>query len=70
MKREPGFRPITPSEEQLVLKLLEVDFPGKSELKLQLSGLLAKRIEEDGTLLFQVQSDVVAPGSLIQDAEA
>jgi hypothetical protein len=61
MKGEPRFRPITPAEKRLVLKLLEVDFPGNSELRLQLSGVLAKRIEEDGTLLFEVRSDVLAP---------
>jgi hypothetical protein len=52
---------MTLSEKSLLLKLLEFDFPGSIELKLQLSGALVKAIEETGTLLFQVRSEHLAP---------
>jgi hypothetical protein len=58
---ETEFRPITDSERSIFLKLLELDFPGRDELKAQLEGLLAKTIDEDGSLMLKVQSDSRAP---------
>lgn len=54
---ETEFRPITDSERSIFLKLLELDFPGRDELKAQLEGLLAKTIDEDGSLMLKVHSD-------------
>jgi hypothetical protein len=54
---ETEFRPITDAERTVFLKLLELDFPGRDELKAQLEGLLAKTIDEDGSLMLKVQSD-------------
>jgi hypothetical protein len=42
------------------LKLLELGFPGWDELNAQLEGLLAKTIDEDGSLMLKVQSDSTA----------
>jgi len=61
VKREPKFRTVALSEKSLLLKLLEVDFPGNTALKLQLSGALVRPIDENGSLLFDVRSELLAP---------
>jgi hypothetical protein len=55
------FRPLYIRERELIEKLLEVDFPGCDELRIQLNSLRAKQIVEDGTLRLQCDSGPPAP---------
>ena len=61
MKTEPEYRAMTPSEKGLLLKLLELSFPGSTELRLQLSNALVSSLGETGSLFFDVRSELVAP---------
>lgn len=47
---DPGFRKLDDRERGLLEKLLEVEFPGRDELRAQLASVTAKQIEKDGTL--------------------
>jgi len=46
----PEFRPLTDRERELLNKLLELEFPGRDELRLQLISVLAEQVFDDGTL--------------------
>ncbi|MGA7218152.1 MAG: hypothetical protein WBX38_07555 [Candidatus Sulfotelmatobacter sp.] len=46
----------------MVEKLLEVDFPGRDELRTQLASIKAKQIEEDGTLRLLCDSGLPSSG--------
>jgi hypothetical protein len=45
------FRPLTLPERALLEKLLEPEFPGRDELRLQLTSVTASDLSDDGTLL-------------------
>ncbi len=67
---EPGFRQLTDRERELLEKLLEADFAGRDELRVQLGALTAKQIEEDGTLSLRCDSGPPSPGKHAIVAEA
>jgi len=58
--KELEFRPLSDSEESTLIKLFEINFIGRETLMQQLPGLLAKQIDENGSLQFQVQSAVLS----------
>jgi hypothetical protein len=47
---ESTFRPLRPNEREILEKLLEVEFQGRGELRIQLDFVTAKQICADGTL--------------------
>jgi len=58
--RGSTFRPMTDYERQLILRLLEKDFPGRDALVEQVENSLVRSIDPDGSLEFQINSQVVA----------
>jgi hypothetical protein len=58
---ESGFRELDARERGLLEKLLEPEFPGRDELRVQLSSLTAKQAGEDGTLLLRCGQGPAAP---------
>jgi hypothetical protein len=61
LPHDPEFRPLDDRERGLLEKLLEADFPGRDELRAQMSSLTGKQIEEDGTLSLRCASGPPAP---------
>jgi hypothetical protein len=55
------FRAPSETEQALLRRLLEGDFPGRSELALLLGDVLVKTIDEDGGLALQSQVEGKAP---------
>lgn len=51
----------TAYERSLLERLLEEEFPGRDELRGQLSGCLVETIDHNGSLKFAVRTDVKAP---------
>ena len=45
---ETGFRPLDMNEMALLEKLLDHDFPGRDALRLQLSSVTGRQIDENG----------------------
>lgn len=68
--KEIVFRPLSEFEKLLLEKLFELDFVGREELRQQFSGLLAKHIDDNGSLEFKVHSSTVAPIEKVVIAEA
>ena len=68
MTQTDGYRPLTDAEGALLQKLLEGQFPGRSDLIYQLQGLKVEQVDSAGSLRFrvahgrqaQVRSNVVA----------
>jgi len=58
--RGSTFRPMTDYELQLILRLLEKDFPGRDVLVEQVADCLARPVDSDGCLEFRVSSHVRA----------
>jgi hypothetical protein len=58
---ESEFRPITSAEREVFRKLLSLNFPSRDELLTQLESLLARTIDDDGSLSLKVTAGVVAP---------
>ncbi|HEY1528192.1 MAG TPA: hypothetical protein VGH51_18345 [Candidatus Angelobacter sp.] len=59
---DPGFRKLDDRERGLLEKLLEVEFPGRDELRAQLASVTAKQIEKDGTL--KLRCDLGPPAAI------
>jgi uncharacterized protein DUF6984 len=57
---EAVYRPLKEQEQSLLKNLLETNFPGRDQLSAQVPGLLAKPIDEEGSLSLKVQSPVFA----------
>lgn len=57
MENKNVFRQLSDREKGLLNRLFEFDFIGRDQLVQQLPNLLAKRIQETGTLEFQVQDE-------------
>lgn len=55
------FRPLTRTEEAIFGVLLEAPFPGRDEIRQQLTASLVRTINGEGSLEFRVSSDVRAP---------
>ena len=80
MAKEAEFRALSEEERTLIKTLLSLEFPGSKELLAQLPVLLARRVDEDGSLLFSVRSSsstlagmrggVAVEGSYPEDAPA
>ena len=59
---EPTFRPLFAHERQLIEKLLEQEFEGRDELRIQLQTVTARQLLDDGTFLeLRCASNVRAP---------
>jgi hypothetical protein len=58
---ELEFRQLSDRERGLLEKLLESSFPGRDELRTQLSSVTAKQLHEDGTLNLRCGSGVPSP---------
>jgi hypothetical protein len=56
IKMDSEFRHLNERERELLAKLLSVEFPGRDELRTQLTSLTGKQIKEDGTLKFRCDS--------------
>ena len=61
MELSSNFRPLDPRELGLIEKLLESDFAGRDELRLQLRSTKAKELDAGGTLGLRCDSDIPAP---------
>ena len=55
------FRQLNDRERGLIEKLLETEFPGRDELRVQLNSVTGKQIENDGTLHLRSASGPPAP---------
>ena len=60
MATEAEFRELLEQDQVLIETLLSFNFPGSRELMAQLPGLLARRIDENGSLEFRVCSSALA----------
>jgi hypothetical protein len=58
---QPELRPLTDRERGLLEKLLEPAFPGRDQLRLQLTSVVAEQVLDDGTL--KLHCDPSAPAS-------
>lgn len=54
--KETEYRALSKLERKVIEKLLELNFAGRDELKRQIPDLLAKRIDDNGSLRLTVQS--------------
>ena len=61
VKIESQFREPTAFERALLTRLLEADFPGKSELAVLLRDILVRTIDEDGGLQLESRINGQAP---------
>jgi hypothetical protein len=63
---EEDFRPISEKERAILQRLLKHNFRGHQDLERQLEGLLARQIDEEGSLRLKVVSKVKAsiPGGV------
>ena len=55
------FRAPAPAERQLLEKLVQADFPGRSELADLLAGVVVRSIDENGSLELRCQTEGKAP---------
>jgi len=55
---EKEFRKPTAQELAILNKLLQADFPGAKELRLQLNDLVVRKIDEEGSLSLHVSATV------------
>jgi hypothetical protein len=53
---DQDFRPLQVVERALLEKLLDREFPGRDELRLQLDSVVAQQVYDDGTLALRVPS--------------
>ena len=58
---ESNFRPLELSERELLQGLLAPEFPGREELRRQLDSVMARKIDEDGSLALQTAAADPAP---------
>lgn len=61
MTLEIGYRNLNEWEKQFIWRLLSVEFPGRGEIAEQLRHSLVKTIDQEGSLSFEIQNEVVAP---------
>ncbi len=64
MNAEPQFRDPTPYERSLLDRLLEADFPGKTELLPLLRQISVRVLDEDGGL--EIKSEVPGKAPVVQ----
>ena len=57
MNIESGFRRANKMERELLLRLMEAEFPGRNELALMIQDILVRTIDEFGSLELQSQSE-------------
>jgi Domain of unknown function (DUF6984) len=57
---ETSFRLLQPSEMRLLERLLDHDFPGRDALRIQLSSVTARQIDENGTLELSYEGESLA----------
>src|SRR5690348_3882025 len=55
--KEEGFREPTDGERKLLMRLLQADFPGRTELASLVESSLVKIIDEDGGLELRAQRE-------------
>jgi hypothetical protein len=60
MKIEQHFRERTPTEAEVMQRLLAADFPGKEEIAKQLAGCRVRIIDDEGSLELEL-SDAAKP---------
>ncbi|MEW5745817.1 MAG: hypothetical protein AB1805_10340 [Nitrospirota bacterium] len=60
MVSQSTYRQLTIRERDIIERLLEVDFQGRCEIREQLNHCLAKQIDQDGSLKFNIKADVKA----------
>jgi hypothetical protein len=60
MKIEQHFREPTPTEAEVMQRLLAADFPGKEEIAKQLAGCRVRIIDDEGSLELEL-SDAAKP---------
>jgi hypothetical protein len=58
---EKQFRPLSGRERELIERLLNQDFPGRDELRIQLQSATARQVLDDGTLELRCESGLKAP---------
>ncbi len=58
---DSSFRPLTSHERALLEKLLEPNFPGREELRRQMSSVVVGQVLEDGTLALSCDPEPRAP---------
>jgi hypothetical protein len=57
------FRELHPREKELLERLLDLEFLGRDELRLQLPFVTAREVEKDGTLVLRCSQGPPAPGN-------
>lgn len=67
---DSNYRILTVRERGLIERLLEPEFQGRDELRLQLKDVTAKQIHEDGTLYLQCSGGPPAPTKYRKAMEA
>jgi hypothetical protein len=60
---ETAYRALTTHEMQLLVKLLDLEFPGRDELRVQLGSVRGRTIDEDGGLSLRSGAESPAPVS-------
>jgi len=63
MKVEQHFREPTPTEAEVIQRLLAADFPGKEEIAKQLAGCRVRIIDDEGSLALEL-SDTTKPAAV------
>jgi hypothetical protein len=64
------FRPLDDRERAILEKLLEPEFRGRDELRLQLDSVTARQLHEDGTLKLRCDPGSPSPGKYNVPMEA
>lgn len=58
---DADFRPLSEWETGVLDRMLQVKFSGREQLLSQRDGLMAKTLDENGSLRFKVQSSKISP---------
>src|SRR5579863_10548520 len=61
MAIENTYRGLVDWEERLINRLLTAEFPGRREITEQLRNSLARTIDREGSLAFQLRTEILAP---------
>ncbi|HUF53584.1 MAG TPA: hypothetical protein VMR52_07405 [Dehalococcoidia bacterium] len=64
------WRSLNDWEASIIDRMLDVDFPGRPELRQQLEGCLVRQYDDHGCIEFRVVQDIVAPVGFTVPVEA
>lgn len=61
MQNRTSYQVLTENEKTMLERLLEAEFPGRDQIRQQITKSVATVIDEYGSLRFDVRSDIKAP---------